>query len=150
MTSETSTSHPSLPARILVVDDDEHLVLIVQMVLTKAGYEVQTACDGFQGLERARAFLPDLVISDIQMPRMGGVEFRSKAGRDPDLSEVPFLFITGYRESLEAVTEILHAGDRALQKPVEPSALIGAVEGFLGKDASSHDSPGTAQPENRS
>ena len=114
-------------ARVLAVDDDPHMLTIVHALLTHAGYEVKTASDGQQGLEVARDFQPDVVISDLQMPRMGGLEFRRETQNHPSLAEIPFVFVTAYRESLEAVTGILGDRDLALQKPIDPQELLSAL-----------------------
>ncbi len=124
---EPSASSASC-TRVLVVDDDEHVLIIVRALLLDAGYEVQVAGDGFEGLDVARAFRPDIVVSDLQMPRMGGLEFRREAFQDPNLTETPFLFITAYQESLETLVALLHPEDRALLKPIDPTELLGIVK----------------------
>lgn len=65
----------TLTARILIIDDEEDLRDILSYQFKAAGYEVQTAKDGLEGLERLKTFTPDLIVLDLNMPRMGGIEF---------------------------------------------------------------------------
>lgn len=128
MSPDSWPRSPAPAARVLVVDDDEHVGIIIRALLMDAGYEVDIALDGLQGLDSARKCRPDLIISDLQMPRMGGLEFRREALRDPRLAETPFLFITAYQESLETLAGILQSEDRALHKPIEPADLLRVLE----------------------
>jgi len=80
--------------RILVVDDNRSVVRIIEAVLQKEGFEILTAFDGLEGLQKARAEKPDLVILDIVMPRMDGYEVCRLLQDDPDTAAIPVLILT--------------------------------------------------------
>ena len=81
-------------ARILVIDDDPSLVLIVERVLQTKGFEVLTAFNGLEGLQKAREEKPDLIILDIIMPRMDGYEVCRRLQNDPATAAIPVLMLT--------------------------------------------------------
>ncbi len=83
-----------IPARILVVDDNHSLVHVIEGVLKQHGYEVLTAFDGMEGLEKARAALPDLIILDVVMPRLDGYEVCRLLQNDADTAAIPILMLT--------------------------------------------------------
>jgi DNA-binding response OmpR family regulator len=80
--------------RILVVDDNRSLVRIMQGLLQKENYQVLTAFDGLQGLQKAREEKPDLIILDVVMPRMDGYEVCRLLQDDPDSAAIPVLMLT--------------------------------------------------------
>jgi two-component system, OmpR family, alkaline phosphatase synthesis response regulator PhoP len=81
-------------ARILVIDDDRPTVTIVQVVLKKEGYEVFTALDGKEGLDKARELKPNLIILDIMMPGMDGYSVARRIKNDPDMSGTAVLMLS--------------------------------------------------------
>jgi CheY-like chemotaxis protein len=82
-------------ASVLVVDDDAELRLAVVGVLAEAGYRVTEAPDGLEGLEKARAERPSVILLDINMPRLGGWAFLSRRLADANLIETPIIVMTG-------------------------------------------------------
>jgi DNA-binding response OmpR family regulator len=81
-------------ARILVVDDDRPTVMIIERLLKKDGYDVCTAFDGKEGLQRAQAEKPDLIILDLMMPKMDGYEVCYRLKNDPDTADIAVLMLT--------------------------------------------------------
>src|SRR5919205_1293953 len=79
---------------ILVVDDERHLVRLIQINLQQQGYEVITAFDGEEGLEKARAEQPDLIILDVTMPRMDGFEVLNRLRQNQQTSRMPVIVLT--------------------------------------------------------
>ena len=77
--------------KILLVDDEEDLLELLQYALTRAGYDVVTALDGVAGLKKAREERPDLIVLDIMMPRMDGIELCKRLGEDAHLRLTPIL-----------------------------------------------------------
>ncbi len=80
--------------KILVVDDEKDIVDIVKEILKHEGYEVDTACDGEEGLKKVSESKPDLVVADVMMPKMDGYEFVKKMKEDQSASSIPVVFLT--------------------------------------------------------
>ena len=80
--------------RILMVDDEPDIIALTKIILEKNGFEVSTASDGREGLQRAAEEKPDLIILDIRMPKIYGEEVASELNKDPETSEIPIIFFT--------------------------------------------------------
>lgn len=80
--------------RILVVDDNRSLVRVTQRLLLREGYQVLTAFDGLEGLQKAREYRPDLIILDVVMPKMDGYEVCQRLREDADTADIPVLMLT--------------------------------------------------------
>ncbi len=114
--------------RILVIEDDEDIAQALQRSLRMEGYEVRTAADGAEGLEQSGAFAPDLVILDLGLPKVDGIDVaRTLRGRD----DLPILILTA-RDALESRVEGLDAGaDDYLVKPFERQELLARLRALL-------------------
>jgi two-component system alkaline phosphatase synthesis response regulator PhoP len=121
----------SMTQRILVVDDESHILHVLSLKLGKAGYEVLTAVDGEEGLHMARETKPDLVITDIQMPYMTGLELSRELACDEITAAIPVLILTarGYALSIEDL-ETSNIRE-VLSKPFSPRSLIELVSSTL-------------------
>lgn len=116
------------PVRVLVVEDDEEIAQVLQRSLRMEGYEVRTAGDGVSALEEAHAFMPDLVILDLGLPKLDGIDVARRL-RDGD--DVPILMLTA-RDALESRVEGLDAGaDDYLVKPFERQELLARMRALL-------------------
>ena len=120
--------------KILVADDEKHIVQIVQFNLEKKGnYEVIVASDGEMALELIKQEKPDLVISDIMMPKMTGFELFEALRKDEEIKDTPFIILTakGQDSYFEEGQEkgILHI----LTKPFSPKALLATAKEILGE-----------------
>lgn len=114
--------------RILVVEDDEDIAQALQRSLRMEGYEVRTAGDGAEGLEQASAFAPDLVILDLGLPKVDGIDL-ARALRERD--DLPILILTA-RDAVESRVEGLDAGaDDYLVKPFERQELLARLRALL-------------------
>jgi DNA-binding response OmpR family regulator len=114
--------------RILVVEDDQDIADVLQRSLRMEGYEVRTAGDGLAALDEAHGFLPDVVILDLGLPRLDGIEVARELRRDDD---VPILMLTA-RDALESRVEGLDAGaDDYLVKPFERQELLARIRALL-------------------
>ena len=96
--------------KILVVDDEPHIVKLVASRLRANGYDVITAGDGKEGLDKARAEKPDLILLDIAMPRMTGEEALGKLKEDKDTKSIPVIMITGKSGAEDVVQCIARGG----------------------------------------
>src|SRR5438270_5506810 len=115
-------------ARVLVVEDDEAIAQVLQRTLRLEGYDVKIAADGVLALDEAHSFLPDLIILDLGLPRLDGIEV---ARRLRESDDVPILVLTA-RDALEARVEGLDAGaDDYLVKPWERQELLARMRALL-------------------
>ena len=119
------------PALILVVDDVADNVDILQMRLEAQGYAVATAADGVEALEKIRELLPDLVLLDIMMPKMDGIETLKRLKADPSLPFIPVILVTAKADATDVITGLESGGDDYLTKPVDHSALSARVRSML-------------------
>lgn len=120
---------------ILVVEDNASNLEFLDALLRFAGHTVYKAGDGVQGLESIRATCPDLVITDILMPNMGGVEFADRIRADPATAHVPIIFYTATYRYPEAHVLADSCGVSAvLAKPAEPQLILDTVARILGNE----------------
>src|SRR5229473_5352218 len=119
------------PARILVVDDVPDNVDILRMRLESQGYEVVTAGDGVEALEKTRELLPDLVLLDIMMPKMDGIETVRQLKADASLPFIPVILVTAKADSKDVIAGLESGGDDYLTKPVDHAALAARVRAML-------------------
>jgi DNA-binding response OmpR family regulator len=114
--------------RVLVVEDDEDIAQVLQRSLRMEGYEVRVAEDGNAALENGRTFSPDLVILDLGLPQLDGIEVARRLREDDD---VPILILTA-RDALESRVEGLDSGaDDYLVKPFERQELLARLRALL-------------------
>jgi DNA-binding response OmpR family regulator len=114
--------------RVLVVEDDDEIAQVLQRSLRLEGYEVRVAGDGVKALEEANAFLPDLVILDLGLPKLDGIDV-AKHLRERD--DTPILMLTA-RDAVEARVEGLDSGaDDYLVKPFERQELLARLRALL-------------------
>jgi len=80
--------------KILVVDDERHIVRLVEVNLTRAGYDVISAYDGVEALEKVAEDIPDMIVLDVMMPRMDGFEVLKNLQADPKYKDIPVIMLT--------------------------------------------------------
>jgi len=119
------------PPLILVVDDVPDNVDILQMRLEAQGYEVTTAGDGLGALEKIRALLPDLVLLDVMMPKLDGIEAVKRLKADPSLPFIPVILVTAKADASDVIAGLESGGDDYLTKPVDHAALSARVRAML-------------------
>ena len=117
------------PVRVLVVEDDTEIAQVLQRSLRLDGYDVKLAADGVQALDEAHAFLPDLIVLDLGLPRLDGIDVARRLRDDGD--DVPILILTA-RDALESRVEGLDIGaDDYLVKPFERQELLARLRALL-------------------
>jgi PAS domain S-box-containing protein len=117
---------------VLIVNDVPEQLVLMESLLRKAEYTVFTAEDGIQALELAREIHPDLIISDVSMPRMNGLEFCQQVRTDTELRSVPILLISAHQKDTESVVAGLRAGaDDYLEVPFDSTRLVAKVSRLL-------------------
>jgi len=119
------------PPRILVVDDVPDNIDILQMRLESQGYEVVTAVDGVEALEKTRELLPDLVLLDVMMPRLDGIETVKQLKADASLPFIPVILVTAKSDTKDVVAGLENGGDDYLTKPVDHAALMARLRAML-------------------
>ena len=119
------------PPLILIVDDNPANVEILQMRLAANNYEVITAADGEEGLAMARDAQPDLILLDIMMPKMDGIEVCQHIRADVSLPFIPIIMVTAKADSKDVVAGLEAGGDEYLTKPVDHAALVARVKSML-------------------
>jgi class 3 adenylate cyclase len=119
------------PPLVLVVDDVPDNVDILQMRLESQGYEVMTAGDGLEALEKIRELRPDLVLLDVMMPKLDGIETVKRLKADPSLPFIPVILVTAKADASEVIAGLESGGDDYLTKPVDHAALSARVRAML-------------------
>src|SRR5437762_8635929 len=120
--------HPPL---ILVVDAVPDNVDILQMRLEAQGYAVVTAGDGVEALDKIRELLPDLVLLDLMMPRLDGIETVKRLKADASLPFIPVILVTAKADARDVLEGLEAGGDDYLTKPVDHAALSARVRAML-------------------
>ncbi len=113
---------------ILVIDDEPNLLIGVAALLKRDGYIVLVASNGNEGLDIARSSKPDLILSDIMMPPPNGFEVRRLLGLDPELSTIPFIFLTAKTGVEDRISGIRDGADDYITKPFNPEELVARIE----------------------
>jgi adenylate cyclase len=119
------------PARILIADDQPMNVDILQTRLAVHGYEIFTATDGEEALAAARAQQPDLILLDIMMPKMDGIEVCRRLKGDAALPFMPIIMVTAKADTKDIVAGLEAGADEYLTKPVDQAALVARVKSML-------------------
>lgn len=119
--------------KILVIDDDEDIRELLSYNLTKENYDVKLAENGLQGLEMAREFLPEVILIDIMMPIMDGIQ-AGKAIKS-ELKNTHLIYLTAREEEYSEVAAFEAGADDYLTKPIKPRALLSRISAFYRKEA---------------
>jgi DNA-binding response OmpR family regulator len=114
---------------ILVVEDDPDILAMMVTALGDEGYRVATAQDGEEALASARRDRPDLIVLDLMLPRMNGLQFRAEQRRDAELSSIPVICLSGASHAATVALE-LGTGD-CLAKPVDFDRLLALITKLL-------------------
>lgn len=117
--------------KILIVDDEADILEILSYNLKKEGFIIETAENGQIGYEKACSFGPDLIILDIMMPEMDGIELCGKLREEPQFNKTLIAFLTARGESFTHIAALDKGGDDFITKPIKPSVLISRVKALL-------------------
>jgi two-component system, OmpR family, alkaline phosphatase synthesis response regulator PhoP len=118
-----------LPYKILVVEDTADTRALVKMMLTLEGYTVYEAANGKEGIAQAQGTCPDMIVTDVRMPQMNGIEMVEQLRKDKAFEKTPILVLSAFGDE---ITNAIHAGaSGALLKPVMPENIIRAVKRML-------------------
>jgi DNA-binding NarL/FixJ family response regulator len=117
--------------RLLLIDDDPNLILLVKDYLEFRGFEVDTAENGREALEKLSQDLPDMIICDIMMPEMDGYALVEQVRQDTRTSWIPILFLSAKGQSNDRIKGLNMGADVYMVKPFEPEELVAQVESSL-------------------
>ncbi|MCL4137010.1 UNVERIFIED_CONTAM: hypothetical protein GTU68_027366 [Idotea baltica] len=117
--------------KILLVDDEPDILEIVGYNLSTEGYQVITAENGFEGVKKAKKELPHLIILDVMMPEMDGIEACELIRKNPDLKNTIVTFLTARGEDYSQVAGFDAGADDYITKPIKPKVLVSKVKALL-------------------
>ena len=118
---------------IVVVDDDADILGLLEYKLTAAGHQVTAEADGEAGLAAIHEIRPDLVVLDWMMPRMTGIEVCLEIRKDPDLAEIPVLFLTAKAQESDVQRGFAAGGNDYVVKPFSPRELSTRIDALLAR-----------------
>lgn len=121
--------------KVLVVDDEEPILELLKYNLEKGGYDVRTASDGFVAVAKAKKFIPDLVLLDIMMPKMDGVETCRLLRAIPELQNTFIVFLTARSEEYSEIAAFDVGADDYITKPIKPRALMSRITALFRRES---------------
>jgi len=119
---------PGKPKKILVVDDERHIVRLVQVNLERAGYQVVAAFDGKEALKKVSSEKPDLVVLDVMMPYMDGFQVLKQMKADAATKDIPVIMLTAKAQDADVFRGWASGVDMYLTKPFNPLELMTFVK----------------------
>jgi len=127
-----------MPSTILVVDDEKNIVQLARLYLNNEGFRVESAHDGKQALEKARALKPDLIVLDIMMPEMDGLTVCKELRKT---SNVPVIILTARGDDIDRIIGLEIGADDYMAKPFNPRELVARVKAVLRRSQGERDVP---------
>jgi two-component system cell cycle response regulator DivK len=117
--------------RILVVEDDRLSLIVLRQLLTAQGYEILHSSEGWDGINRARNEQPNLILMDINLPDISGLDATLLLKRDGQTKNIPIIAVTAFVTPADKANALRSGCDAYIAKPVNMSNLLGTVETFL-------------------
>ncbi len=117
--------------KILVVDDDPDIIEILRYNLSLAGYQVKTAFNGKEAVKKAKLFLPEIILLDIMMPEMDGIEACTQIKLLPSLKKTMIIFLSARSEDFTQIAAFDAGGDDYISKPVKPKILLRKIRSVV-------------------
>jgi len=118
--------------KILIADDEENIVISLEFLMKREGFEVIVAGDGEEALQRIREEAPDLVLLDVMMPKMSGFEVCQEVRADPALNGIRILMLTAKGRDTEVAKGLALGADGYMTKPFSTKELVDQVHALLG------------------
>ncbi len=129
--------------KVLVIDDERDVLDVVSYNLLKDGYQVETAGNGVEGLQKAEDFLPDLILLDIMMPDMDGIEVCRRLREQDRFDNTLIAFLTARGEDYTQVMALDYGGDDFIIKPIKPNVLKSRIRALLRRTRRIEEDPGS-------
>jgi CheY-like chemotaxis protein len=117
--------------RILIVEDDEKSLYLARFILEKEGYEVIEARDGLEALDNVSKETPDLILMDMQLPKLDGYEVTRQIKADERLSKIPVIALTAYAMKGDREKTLEAGCSGHIEKPIDPSTFVEEVGKYL-------------------
>lgn len=117
--------------KVLIIEDNEQNLYLTTFILEKHGYEIYSAKDGAEGIEKAAVILPELILLDIQLPLMNGYEVARRLRMNPDLSDIPIIAVTSYAMVGDQEKAFEAGCTGYIEKPINPETFIKQIEAHL-------------------
>jgi two-component system alkaline phosphatase synthesis response regulator PhoP len=117
--------------KVLIVDDEPDILEIISYNLEKEGYEIQTAKNGQDALDKMPFFKPDLVILDIMMPKINGVEVCKRLRSKPEYNDTLIIFLTALNDESSQIKGLETGADDYVSKPISPKVLVSRVNAIF-------------------
>lgn len=117
--------------KILIADDEQNIVISLEFLMKREGYEVSIASDGEEAVQRIRAEVPDLVLLDVMMPKKSGFEVCQEVKSNPDLQSVRILMLTAKGRDTEVAKGLALGADAYMTKPFSTKELVERVRSLL-------------------
>ena len=117
--------------RILIIEDDRDIVELVRYNLSKESFQVSAAADGSAGLATVKKSPPDLLLLDLMLPKLSGLEICKEIRRDPSLNRLPILMLTARGDEADRVVGLEMGADDYVTKPFSPRELVARVKALL-------------------
>lgn len=117
--------------RILIVDDEPNIVLALEILMKREGYEIRTVGDGERAVEAAEAFRPDLILLDVMMPRMDGFEVCQRIRADASLKDISIVMLTAKGREVEREKGLALGADLYITKPFSTREVVRKVKEML-------------------
>jgi DNA-binding response OmpR family regulator len=117
--------------RILIVDDEPNLVLALEFLMKKEGYEIRAAADGEKAVKAAEEYRPDLILLDVMMPRMDGYEVCQHIRANPELRDVAIVMLTAKGREVEREKGLALGADLYITKPFSTREVVRKVKEIL-------------------
>lgn len=125
--------------KILIVDDEPDIVELIEYNLKKEGYQVYTASNGYEGIQVAKTVFPDLIILDIMMPKMDGIEACRLMRSLPEFKNTFMVFLTARSEEYSEIAGFNVGADDYIAKPIKPRALVSRINAILRRNSQAAD-----------
>lgn len=119
--------------RILAVDDEQSIVRLIEVSLTRQGHTVLTAADGREGVRKAEEERPDLILMDVMMPHVDGFEAIRLLKENEATRDIPVILLTAKRHDADMIKGLSSGAVSYLTKPFSPTELVSLVERLLGQ-----------------
>ena len=117
--------------RILVIEDEHEIALIIKMRLEISGYDVIQAFDGQDGLKKAKTLSPDLILLDLVLPKVGGEQILNELKDDDKYKSIPIIVVTGLAQDAFSIKDYISKADAYFLKPFDSVELLATIADFL-------------------